>query len=41
MLVSFAGTENIRSFAVDHVVTCEELGIGHAKRNTADVFDED
>jgi hypothetical protein len=41
MIVSFAGTENIRSFTVDHVVTCEELGFGHAKRNTADVFDEE
>lgn len=40
MFVGFAWSEHVCGFAVDHVVTCEELLLGHAERDSADVLDE-
>ena len=35
-----AGSEDVCSFTVDHVVAGKELLFGHAERDSADVFDE-
>lgn len=40
MFVGLAWPQNVRGFAVDRVVACEELGFCHAEWDAEDVFDE-